>query len=215
MYTIKLNISDQGNLLGPKGLKAKRSREYFEVKHLGFEKKKRGRKRKSDLLTSLPNEPIVIKRKLMDSNANGVQQHSTVVSGAQTTSTAATTLAVKTTVVTQQHNGVVLQKAGAPVTVITPGVVRSVSATPAAPGLVTGPVKMACALSMARTADVAATPVISQIPRAVAAAPVQMSGGVAVAKQVLKAFMINFIELQFCQFLHVPRKMFQNRQRNG
>jgi hypothetical protein len=41
---------DQGNLQGPKGLKAKRSREYFEVKHLGFEKKKRGRRRKADIL---------------------------------------------------------------------------------------------------------------------------------------------------------------------
>ena len=45
-----LSFSDQGNLQGPKGLKAKRSREYFEVKHLGVEKKKRGRKRKSELL---------------------------------------------------------------------------------------------------------------------------------------------------------------------
>ena len=38
---------EYGNLQGPKGMKAKRAREYFETKHLGYEKKKRGRKTKA------------------------------------------------------------------------------------------------------------------------------------------------------------------------
>ena len=57
-------LSDQGNLQGPKGLKAKRSREYFEVKHLGVEKKKRGRKRKSELLL---RDPSSMKRPIVES----------------------------------------------------------------------------------------------------------------------------------------------------
>lgn len=54
------NVKDQGNLQGPKGLKAKRSREYFEVKHLGFEKKKRARRRrKSEILTIGPQGVVM------------------------------------------------------------------------------------------------------------------------------------------------------------
>ena len=65
---VSIHFSDQGNLQGPKGLKAKRSREYFEVKHLGVEKKKRGRKRKSEYI--LPAEPnSILTRPLVD---NGI-----------------------------------------------------------------------------------------------------------------------------------------------
>ncbi|XP_048575342.1 uncharacterized protein LOC116616629 isoform X2 [Nematostella vectensis] len=61
---------EQGNLQGPKGLKAKRSREYFEVKHLGLEKKKRGRKRRSELM-GIPgaNGAPLIKKVMTD---NGI-----------------------------------------------------------------------------------------------------------------------------------------------
>ena len=58
-----LYLADQGNLQGPKGLKAKRSREYFEVKHLGVEKKKRGRKRKSELML---RDPSSMKRAIVE-----------------------------------------------------------------------------------------------------------------------------------------------------
>lgn len=132
-------------------------------------------------------DPIVIKRQPVDSNTNGIQQHAAIVSGALTTCTVGATSTVKTTPAAPQPNGVVVQKVRAPVAVITPGVVRSVPTSPAAPGLV----RMTSSLPMARTADIAAAPVISQVPRAVAAAPVQMSGGLAAAKQVLLSLLFS------------------------
>ena len=47
MLIYVLPFSEYGNLQGPKGMKAKRAREYFETKHLGYEKKRRGRKTKT------------------------------------------------------------------------------------------------------------------------------------------------------------------------
>ena len=170
-----LLYSDQGNLLGPKGLKAKRSREYFEVKHLGFEKKKRGRKRKSDLLT-ITGDPIIIKRQLMESNSNGVQQHTAVVSGACT---------VVATPTVKAGPGGALQKVRAPIAVISPGFVnRSLPGSVPGPGLISGPMRKPAASSMVRAADIAAAPAMSQVPRAVAPAPVHVPGGLAAAKQV-------------------------------
>lgn len=82
---------DQGNLQGPKGLKAKRSREYFEVKHLGVEKKKRGRKRKSEYL--LPGEPnSIVTRPLVDNAVSMPGASFSVVEG-QRISSAVTTIA--------------------------------------------------------------------------------------------------------------------------
>lgn len=80
---------DQGNLQGPKGLKAKRSREYFEVKHLGVEKKKRGRKRKSEYI--LPAEPnSIITRPLVDNGISLPGAVFTVVEGQTISATVAT-----------------------------------------------------------------------------------------------------------------------------
>lgn len=112
---------------GPKGLKAKRSREYFEVKHLGVEKKKRGRKRKSEYL--LPGEPSsVVTRPLVENGIPIVGTSFSVVQG-QKISPSTTTAAIAPV----QNGTVVTQTPGAPI-VIPQGVPPGVSAPPASVG---------------------------------------------------------------------------------
>ena len=109
-------ISDQGNLQGPKGLKAKRSREYFEVKHLGVEKKKRGRKRKSEyLLSAEPNS--IVTRPLVDNGASMSGAPFSVVEG-HTNSSAVTTIAhaQNGSSVSQTQGTSVMSPQGVPVT---------------------------------------------------------------------------------------------------
>ena len=117
LITALICISDQGNLQGPKGLKAKRSREYFEVKHLGVEKKKRGRKRKSEYL--LPGDPnSIVSRTLVENGLPIVGAPLSVVQGQAISSTA-------TTIAPAQNGSVVTQTVGAPVVTpqaVTPGV---------------------------------------------------------------------------------------------
>lgn len=119
-------VSDQGNLQGPKGLKAKRSREYFEVKHLGVEKKKRGRKRKSEYL--LPGDPnSVVARPLVENGIPIVGASFSVVQGQKISSSTAATIAPV------QNGTVVTQTPGAPI-VIPQGVSPGVSTPPTTVG---------------------------------------------------------------------------------
>lgn len=104
---LSIHFSDQGNLQGPKGLKAKRSREYFEVKHLGVEKKKRGRKRKSEYI--LPAEPnSILTRPLVDNGISLPGAVFTVVEGQTISATVATIAPV-------QNGSSGAQSQGAPV----------------------------------------------------------------------------------------------------
>ena len=123
-------ISDQGNLQGPKGLKAKRSREYFEVKHLGVEKKKRGRKRKSDYL--LPVDPNSVVTRALGESGLPIGAPFSVVQGQ-------TTFSTTTAIAPVQNGSVVTQTPGIPQVTpqgATPGVsVTTVSA--GAPGFQT------------------------------------------------------------------------------
>lgn len=116
---------DQGNLQGPKGLKAKRSREYFEVKHLGVEKKKRGRKRKSEYI--LPVDPnSVVTRPLVENGIPIAGASFSVVQGKTGLSTTATIAPV-------QNGSVVTQTPGP--SVVTPqGVTPGVSVAPVTAG---------------------------------------------------------------------------------
>lgn len=119
-------ISDQGNLQGPKGLKAKRSREYFEVKHLGVEKKKRGRKRKSEYL--LPGEPnSIVTRPLTDNGIPIAGAPFSVIQGQTISST-------DTTIAPVQNGATVTQTPGTTVVSPPPGLTPGVSVTPVSVG---------------------------------------------------------------------------------
>lgn len=124
-------FSDQGNLQGPKGLKAKRSREYFEVKHLGVEKKKRGRKRKSEYL--LPGDPNnVATRTLVENGLPIVGASFSVVQGQKISSSTTTA----TTTIAPVQNGTVTSQTPGATVVIPQGVSPGVSAQPATVGSV-------------------------------------------------------------------------------
>ena len=117
-------VSDQGNLQGPKGLKAKRSREYFEVKHLGVEKKKRGRKRKSEYL--LPGDPNNVASRTLVENGISIAGASFNVAQGQKITSSTTT--ATTTILPAQNVTVTSQTPGTPV-VIPQGVSPGVSAS--------------------------------------------------------------------------------------
>lgn len=117
-------VSDQGNLQGPKGLKAKRSREYFEVKHLGVEKKKRGRKRKSEYL--LPGDPNNVATRTLVENGLSIVGASFNVAQGQKISSATTT--ATTTILPVQNVTVTSQTPGTAVVIpqgVSPGVSTS------------------------------------------------------------------------------------------
>lgn len=120
----RCQADDQGNLQGPKGLKAKRSREYFEVKHLGVEKKKRGRKRKSEYL--LPGDPNNVATRTLVENGLSIVGASFNVAQGQKISSATTT--ATTTILPVQNVTVTSQTPGTAVVIpqgVSPGVSTS------------------------------------------------------------------------------------------
>ncbi|XP_022780251.1 uncharacterized protein LOC111321587 isoform X1 [Stylophora pistillata] len=120
----RCQADDQGNLQGPKGLKAKRSREYFEVKHLGVENKKRGRKRKSEYL--LPGDPNNVASRTLVENGISIAGASFNVAQGQKITSSTTT--ATTTILPAQNVTVTSQTPGTPV-VIPQGVSPGVSAS--------------------------------------------------------------------------------------